>query len=223
MKFPPRFTTLIKACVTTPRFSINLNGELVGYFSSNKGLRQGDPLSPYLFAIIMDFLSMVLGKKTSEDLRFSFHWRCLNTKTTHLCFADDLILFCGGSSQAASVLHEALSTFTAHSSLQPNRSKSSVFVVEDNEGLHNFICDLFRFIKGDLLVKYLGVPLITTRLTSDDCKILVERMVALIHNWTSKSLSYAGRLQLIQSVLFSIQVHRSSVFILPKSIIRDVE
>ena len=82
MKFPSRFTTLIKACVTTPRFSINLNGELVGYFSSNKGLRQGDPLSPYLFAIVIDFLSMVLGKKTSEDLRFSFHWRCLNTKTT---------------------------------------------------------------------------------------------------------------------------------------------
>ena len=61
---------------------------------------------------------MVLAKKTSEDQRFSFHWKCHNTKITHLCFADDLILFCDGSFQSASILHEALSTFTAHSGLQ---------------------------------------------------------------------------------------------------------
>ena len=141
---------------------------------------------------------MVLAKKTSEDPRFSFHWRCHNTKTSHLCFADNLILFCGGSIQATSILHEALSIFSVHSGLQPNRSKSSIFVAGDNEGLLNAIGDLFGFTKGDLSFKYLGVPLITTRLTSDDCKIFVDRMVARIHNWTSRALSYAGRLQLIQ-------------------------
>ena len=111
---------------------------------------------------------MVLAKKTSEDQRFSYHWKCHNTKITHLCFADDLILFCDGSFQSASILLEALSTFTAHSGLQPNKSKSSIFVAGDNEELQNAICDLFGFIKGELPVKYLGVPLITTRLTSND-------------------------------------------------------
>ena len=166
---------------------------------------------------------MILTKKTTEDPRFAFHWRCQPSKITHLCFADDLILFWGGSVQAAAVLNEALSVFTAHSGLQPNRSKSSVFVAGDNEVLHTTICDLFRFAKGHMPVKYLGVPLISTRLSSADCKILVDCMVARIQNWTSKVLSFVGRLQLIQAVLFSIQVFWSSVFILPKSIIQDDE
>ena len=87
----------------------------------------------------------------------------------------------------------------------------------------NGILDIFGFPEGSLPVKYFGVPLITTRLTSNDCKILVERMVARVKCWTSKFLSYAGRLQLIQSVRFSIQVYWTSIFILPKKVIKMVE
>ena len=148
-----------QSCVTTLRFSVNLNGELVGYFNSYQGLRQGDPLSPYLFTIVMEFLSMIFAKKTTDDPRFTFHWRCQPSRISQLCFADDLILFCGGSVQAATVLKEVLSIFTAHSGLLPNRSKSSVFVAGNNEVLHNAICDLFGFVKGALPVKYLGVLL----------------------------------------------------------------
>jgi hypothetical protein len=80
-------------CITSPRFSISLNGTLVGYFKGEKGLRQGDPLSPYLFVIAMEVFSKIFGDHTQEGLGFMFHLRCSKLKLTHLCFVDDLLVF----------------------------------------------------------------------------------------------------------------------------------
>ena len=74
-----------------------------------------------------------------------------------------------------------------------------------------------------LPVKHLGVPLISTRLTHADCIPLVERITSRIKLWTSTSLTYTGRLQLIKSILFSIQVYWSSIFILPGATIKKLE
>lgn len=74
-----------------------------------------------------------------------------------------------------------------------------------------------------LPVRYLWVPFISTRLTYTDCIPSVERIIARIKLWTSSSLTYAGRLQLIKSVLFSIQVYWSSIFILPCATLKKIE
>ena len=79
------------------------------------------------------------------------------------------------------------------------------------------------FKLGSLPVKYLGVPLITTKLKALDCQPLVEKIIRKIKNWTNRVLSYAGRAQLVKSVLFSMQVYWASMFIIPKKVIRDVE
>lgn len=76
---------------------------------------------------------------------------------------------------------------------------------------------------GELPVRYLGVPLITSRLRHSDCRPLLERILSRIRLWTSASLTYAGRLQLIKSVLFSIQVYWSSMFLLPQATARRIE
>ena len=166
---------------------------------------------------------MIIHKRVNEDANFKYHWRCEKTAITHLCFADDLMLFCGNSFSSAHTLKQALQDFSALSGLEPNHSKSSIFIAGKDDHYKRGILNIFGFPEDSLPMRYLGVPLITTRLTSNDCKSLVDRMVARVKSWTSKFLSYAGRLQLIQSVLFSIQVYWTSIFILPKKVIKQVD
>lgn len=70
---------------------------------------------------------------------------------------------------------------------------------------------------------YLGVPLITSRLTHSDCGVLKERMLAKIQSWSNKLLTYGGRSQLIASVLFGIQVDWCSTFIMPQEVLKEIE
>jgi hypothetical protein len=78
-------------------------------------------------------------------------------------------------------------------------------------------------IEGGFLVRYLGVPLINKRLTVVDCEGLVAKFTSQIDSWCAKHLSFVGKLQLISLVLFSLQVFWSSIFILPKAVIRLLE
>ena len=84
LKFPLQFIEWIRKCVSSPKYSINVNGKSAGFFHSNRGLRQGDPISSYLFVLIMDALSMIINKKVEVARDFSYHWKCSLTKTTHL-------------------------------------------------------------------------------------------------------------------------------------------
>nr|GFA64607.1 hypothetical protein [Tanacetum cinerariifolium] len=82
---------------------------------------------------------------------------------------------------------------------------------------------ILPFEEGRLLVKYLGVPLVSSRLVFRDCKELVDRIRSRINDWKNKSLSAAGRLQLVRSVLGSMHVYWALVFILPSYILLDIE
>ena len=112
----------------TPKFSLNINGEFVGFFNSSRGLRQGDPLSPYLFVMVIEALSRLIQKRVAEDPGFVYHWRCARTKLTHLCFADNLMLFCGNSINSVKLLRRALANFSNMSGLCPNEQKSFAYI-----------------------------------------------------------------------------------------------
>lgn len=68
----PLFINWIKECVLTSSFSICFNGELKGFFTSSRGVRQRDLISPYLFIIVMEVFSEIFGK-TSLKKDFKFH------------------------------------------------------------------------------------------------------------------------------------------------------
>ncbi|KAL0287951.1 UNVERIFIED_CONTAM: hypothetical protein Scaly_2750400 [Sesamum calycinum] len=92
--FPGTFIGWVEECVTTPMFSVCINGNPHGFFKGSRGLRQGDPMSPFLFVLIMEVLQLMLLQLIDQNEGFSFHWRCKELGLFQLCFADDLLLFC---------------------------------------------------------------------------------------------------------------------------------
>ncbi|GJT01427.1 hypothetical protein Tco_0822596 [Tanacetum coccineum] len=177
----------------------SINGSLHGFFKGKRGLRQGDPLSPYLFTLVMEILTLMLQRGVSNANMFSYHRYCSKLKLINLCFADDLFLFSHGDMDSVKVIKEALNEF------------------KEAPGL------ILPFKEGYLPVKYLGVPLVTSRLVFRDCKELIENVHARVDDWKNKFLSAAGRLQLIRSVLSSMHIYWASMFILPSRVLLDIE
>ncbi|XP_031248848.1 uncharacterized protein LOC116106632 [Pistacia vera] len=172
-------------------------GELHSFFKSSRGVRQGDLLSPYLFVLAMEGLAGIF-RETSHSPGFHYHWRCRQTAITHLCFADDLMVFCRVDGSSVSLIKSALDYFAKVSGLVTNAEKSQLFLsgVTDEEQIG--LKSIMGFQLGQLPVRYLGVPLICTRLRHSDCRPLLERILSRIRLWTLASLTYAGQLQLIK-------------------------
>jgi len=219
---PQEMINWITTCITSAHYSISLNGTMHGFFKSTRGIRQGDPLSPYIFVLAMEGLGGILHRAVQSPT-FKYHWRCKPTNLTHLSFADDLMLFCHADVGSIEVLQKSLSKFSSLSGLTINHAKSKLYMSGIAASLRTTIEDKLGIQETTLPVKHLGVPLISTRLTHADCIPLVERITSRIKLWTSTSLTYAGRLQLIKSILFSIQVYWSSIFILPGATIKKIE
>jgi len=122
-----------------------------------------------------------------------------------LRFADDLILLCHGDKDSVSVFKQALATFYNMSGLQVNDSKSNCFIAGLNEGEAQVLIQFVGFNEGKCPLRYLGVPLILSKLRVADCKDLVDSITGKVKAWATRTLSFAGRVLLIKSVLYSVQ------------------
>ena len=101
-----------------------------------------------------------------------------------------------------------------------NPSKSEVFLSTVPQDVKGQILDVLQFKEGTLPVRYLGLPLISGSLRLKDCQPLIDKIQGRVKSWSSRKLSFAGRLQLLQSVPYCIQRFWSSNFILPKKVIK---
>ncbi|XP_021994968.1 uncharacterized protein LOC110891572 [Helianthus annuus] len=180
-------------------------------------------MSPYLFTMVMEVLTLLLRKAADSEPSFRFHNKCEKQMIINVCFADDLLIFARGDTQSARVIMDSLMNFKDVSGLAPSNSKSSAFFCNVSSSIKSRIMEFVPFEEGKLPIKYLGVPLLASRLLVKDCKVLVERMDKRIMDWKNKFLSFAGRLQLVISVLSSIHAYWASVFLLPSSIIKELE
>ena len=220
--FPDKFIDWIMIRLTSPKFSLVINGCPNGYFASKRGLRQGDPMSPLLFVICMEYLSRILHK-LREDSEFQFHPRCKGMKLTHMCFADDLILCCKGEFKSISLLLQCFKLFSDSSGLQANVSKTDIYCYGMGDQEVQRVLEFSGFKRGFLPFKYLGVPICSKRISACQCENLIDKMTARIKIWSSRNLSYAARVQLINSVLLSIHMYWAQVFVLPKSVLQGIE
>nr|XP_043619804.1 uncharacterized protein LOC122591610 [Erigeron canadensis] len=128
-----------------------------------------------------------------------------------------------GDVDSAGGISRALDEFKYATGLSPSFAKSSAFFCNVLNHVKLGILNVLPFEKGRLPVKYLGVPLVSSRLCYRDCKELIERVQLRIQNWKNRILSFAGRLQLLISVISSLHVYWSAAFILPVQVTQEIE
>ncbi|KAK4384175.1 putative ribonuclease H protein [Sesamum angolense] len=196
--FPSTFIGWIEECVTTPMFSVCINGNPHGFFKGSRGLRQGDPMSPFLFVLIMEVLQLMLKQLIDQNEGFSFHWRCKELGLFQLCFADDLLLFCKAEVASVQVFRQGLDEFAKLSGLHANPQKSQLILSRSAQDVREQLLAALQFQEGNL-------------------------PISRLKGWESIQLSFAGRLQVIKSVLMALNVYWAMAFILPKGVIREVE
>ncbi|GJR53871.1 hypothetical protein Tco_1404392 [Tanacetum coccineum] len=175
---------------------VGFDVDIHGFFKGKRGLRKGDPLSLYLFMLVMEVLTLILKRRVRLSDTFRYHKHCEDLQVINVCFADDLFIFSRGDVDFAKVIMDSLKEFKRTSGLVPNIPKSTTFFCNVLNHVKLAILNIMPFSEGELPVKYLGVPLISSRLLNKDCKILVEKAKNRIGDWKNKSLSFAGRLQL---------------------------
>ena len=130
--FSTKWRQWILFCLSTVRFSILINGSPCGFFGSSRGLRQGDPLSPLLFVLVMEALGRMLNKVVLEGRMSGFGVGNLEGRSmtvSHLLFADDMLIFCKADLDQILILRMILIWFEAVSGLKINLGKSELFPV----------------------------------------------------------------------------------------------
>jgi hypothetical protein len=102
-----------------------------------RDFRQGDPLSPYLFVLSMEVLSSILAECVVKKEGFGYHHHCSKVGLTHLCFADDLLIFSEASVRFVSAIQKVLSEFESLSGLKANPDQSTCFCVGVSPLIHS--------------------------------------------------------------------------------------
>ncbi|GJS86975.1 RNA-directed DNA polymerase, eukaryota, reverse transcriptase zinc-binding domain protein, partial [Tanacetum coccineum] len=124
--FHDRMVLWIMKCVTTKSFSVIINGESQGYFKGGRGIIHGDPMSPYLSTLIIKVLNLLVIRRIENCSGFQYHFGCSKLKITHVCFADDLLMFIHGDKEYVRIMKDSTKEFGKVSGLLPNYNKSTI-------------------------------------------------------------------------------------------------
>lgn len=206
-------------CVSTVRYQVLINGEPTDTITPRCRLRQGDPLSPYLFIICMEVLSWQIRDLEEAKLIKGIKIARRAPSVSHFFFADDALFFIQADKDGCNNLKATLEKFCDISGEVVNLSKSSIIFspnISDEERKERK--DIMAVtIKSDIGI-YLGSPISFSNSKTKDFQFLCDKVSARISSWSASTLTQAGKLILINGVLASLCNHILSIFLLPKKI-----
>jgi hypothetical protein len=216
--FSPIWINWIRVCISSSSFSILINGSPFGLFSPSRGLRQGDPLSPFLFILGSEVLSRLLQKEESVGALKGLKIARNCPAISHLLFADDLLIFGKATLSEASCINRCINKYTAWSGQAINPGKSSVhFSKNTRSNFVNSVLSVFPFSHNPSRSIYLGLPILFGNAKMAAFQSIIDRIQLKLEGWRAKTLSQAGRAVLLKTVASSIPSYAMSTFMLPQS------
>lgn len=151
-----------------------------------------------------------------------YHPRTSELNISHLMFADDVMIFFDGGSSSFHGITEALDDFASWSGLHMNKDKTQLYHVGLNQVESSAIYS-YGFTVGSLPIRYLGIPLMSRKLRIFEYDLLLEKITNRFRSWTVKTLLFAGRKQLIASIIYGTINFWITTFILPQGCIKKIE
>jgi hypothetical protein len=224
MGFRTKWITWVSQYVHTVSYSLLLNGSPTETFKPNRGLRQGDPLSPYLFLMCANILSCALLKQENLHNLKGIKIGRSTQPLTHLLFADDSFLFFKNDNKSIMAIQSTLAWYCSLSGQSLNLDKSELYCSL------NLTTQQKTKMAQDLGVKlvsqpskYLGVNFKLRGNRIADFQDLIHKISSKLQGWKAKLLSQAGRLTLINSVFNSIPICTFSVFKVPETVCKKLD
>lgn len=210
--------------VSSTSFSVLWNGDKKPEFSPSRGIRQGDPLSPYLFVLCVEKLSRLIAQLVSDG-----NWKPIRIGTrgpliSHMFFADDLLFMGEGSEAQDEVMLGCLHQFCEASGQRVSFEKSRVWLSPNTPRQKKWIISskLGMQLTSDL-GKYLGVPMLHGRVTKAIYEELSNRVQGRLAGWKMSQLSMAGRTVLVQSAASTIATYTMQSTKLPTGVCRNID
>ncbi|XP_030499797.2 uncharacterized protein LOC115715121 [Cannabis sativa] len=224
MGFADRWINLIMQCVSSVRYTIVHSGRTIRPIAPTRGIRQGDPLSTYLFIICVEgFSSLIQQSETNGSLR-GIRVAHRPLPITHMLFADDSYLFCQATNEAANTLLHILHFFEIASGQKVNASKSNVFFSPNtSSSARDSICSILGMVEASEGSHYLGLFNIIGRNKNAIMGFLKNKVINRLNTWHDKFLSRAGKEILLKTVIQSLPTYAMSVFLIPSGTIDEIE
>jgi hypothetical protein len=212
---------LVSNLLSTSSTRILVNGEPGEILQNQRGLRQGDPLSPMLFILVMDVLNSLFAKAGNEGLLQPLSRRMAGQRVS--LYADDVALFIKPIEEELQITRDILRVFGEASGLQTNIQKSNIIPISCAEDSLTTIQDILPCTISEFPCKYLGLPLSNKKLRKRDLMPWIEKIADKLPCWKAALMNRAGRATLVQAVLSAMPVHLLIAINVPKWFIKAVD
>ncbi|XP_026399658.1 uncharacterized protein LOC113295544 [Papaver somniferum] len=220
--FSEQWCSWILNILNSARISILLNGSPEGYFKINRGLRQGDPLSPLIFVLIEDVLSRNITKLFMEK-KMSHMVTRGGISSTHLFFADDIMIFCKGNLKSLHNLVDVLGKYQTASGQTVCRQKSKIYYGGGYLSRRAYLAEYLGMSVATFPNRYLGVQIIPGTVRYHHISGVVEKIKAQLSGWKGFLLSFHNRIVLVKSVTASYSIHNMAIYKWPRKLIFQCE
>ncbi|GJX61597.1 RNA-directed DNA polymerase, eukaryota [Tanacetum coccineum] len=220
--FGNKWCDWIQKCLRSSRGSILINGSPTEEFSFFKGLKQGDPLSPFLFILIMESLHLSFQSVVDVDLFKGINLSPL-VNLSHMFYADDAVFVGQWCDDNINTLVHVLECFFRASGLRINMSKSKIMGVNVGDDKIKVAASKLGCLILNTPFTYLGTKVGGNMSRVQAWTEIIDKVKSRLSNWKLKSLSIGGRLTLLKSVLGSIPIFHMSIFKVPLTVLRSLE